>query len=99
MERTQGGGARVLLITDRYTPEVGGSIVWFENVYTRYPAGTVAIVTQAYPRDHAVDEAHQGLRVYRTRLRRHRFLKPESLLLYAKLLFWSPTPSCATGCR
>ena len=87
MERHQGSGARVLLITDRYAPEVGGSIVWFENVYNRYPAGTVAIVTQAYPQDDAIDQAHAGVRVYRTRLRRYRFLKPESLLLYAKLFF------------
>lgn len=89
VERVQRRGARVLLITDRYAPEVGGSIVWFENVYNRYPPGTVAIVTQAYPHDRAIDEAHSGLRVYRTRLRRYRFLKPESLLLYAKLFFWS----------
>jgi phosphatidylinositol alpha-1,6-mannosyltransferase len=89
VERLQRRGARVLLITDRYAPEVGGSIVWFENVYRRYPQGTVAIVTQAYPDDDRIDEATPGVRVYRTRLRRYRFLKPESLLLYAKLFFWS----------
>jgi len=80
--------AKVLLISDRYLPEVGGSIYWFDNLYRRYPKDSVWILTQAYPGSKAFDSA-SGTRIHFTRvkLRRHAFLRPESLLIYVKLLF------------
>jgi phosphatidyl-myo-inositol dimannoside synthase len=80
------GAPRTLLITDRYLPEVGGSIVWFCNVYRRYPPGTVCILTRRYPGARAVDATFPGIRVTRLDLRRYRFLRPESLLVLVKLL-------------
>jgi phosphatidylinositol alpha-1,6-mannosyltransferase len=76
---------RVLVLTDRYVPDVGGSITWFHNVYTRYPAGTVWVLTQKYRGADAVDAAHPGVATVRVRLARYRFLKPESLWLYTKM--------------
>ncbi|HVR75159.1 MAG TPA: glycosyltransferase family 4 protein [Planctomycetota bacterium] len=78
-------GPRILLVTDRYFPEVGGSITWFHNVYRRYPPGSVWITTQDYPGAKEFDSAHPGLRFTRQSLKRYPFLKPESLLIYLKL--------------
>jgi phosphatidyl-myo-inositol dimannoside synthase len=83
------GAPRVLLLTDRYLPEVGGSFTWFHNVYTRHPAGSVWILTNSYPHAGAVDRAHPELHMMRTRLRRYPFLKPESLVMYLKMLLLS----------
>ena len=80
------GAPRTLLLTDRYLPEVGGSIVWFSNVYRRYPPGTVWIVTKKNPGADEVDRRFLGIRTLRLGLRRYRFLRPESLMMLAKLL-------------
>ena len=79
-------GRNVLLISDRYLPEVGGSITWFDNVYRRFPRGSVTVVTQDYPDAEGFDASYTGVRVVRTHLARYRYLKPESLLLYVKLI-------------
>ncbi len=78
--------ADILLITDRYLPEVGGTITWFHNMAMRFAPGTVSIVTRDYPGSKGVDTGHPGVNVYRLGLRRYPFLRPESLLIYAKLL-------------
>lgn len=80
---------RILLITDRYLPEVGGSITWFDCASRRYPPNTVWILTKKYPNAEVVDQglARLGVSVTRRDLRRYRFLKPESLLMYIKLFF------------
>jgi phosphatidyl-myo-inositol dimannoside synthase len=83
--RRHHGPPRVLLLTDRYVPDVGGSITWFRNVYTRYPAGTVWILTRRYAGAQANDAFDPHVATVRLTLERHRFLRPESLLLYAKL--------------
>lgn len=76
---------RILVITDRYLPEIGGSITWLHNVYTRAEPGTVWILTQDHPEAAAFDRAHPGLNIVRRRLKRYPFLKPESLLIFLKL--------------
>ena len=76
---------RVLLLTDRYFPEVGGTITWFDNMYRRYRPGSVWIATQNYPDAQVFDKSYVGISLYRASLKRYRFLKPESLILYAKL--------------
>ena len=45
----EGKPYRLLLISDRYLPEVGGTMTWFDNVYQRHPSNTVWIATQDYP--------------------------------------------------
>ena len=76
---------RILVISDRYLPEIGGSITWLHNVYMRHPAGTVWILTQDYPDAADFDGQHKNLSFTRRFLRRYSFLKPESLLIYLKL--------------
>jgi phosphatidyl-myo-inositol dimannoside synthase len=80
---------RVLLLTDRYVPDVGGSITWFHNVYPRYPAGTVWVLTRKYRGAEHVDALHPQVTTVRLRLERYRFLRPESLWLYAKMFLTS----------
>lgn len=76
---------RVLVLTDRYLPDVGGSITWLHNVYIRHRPGTVWILTRSYPGARAIDAAYPRLRIVRLGLERYRFLRPESLLIYAKM--------------
>ncbi len=78
---------RVLLISDRYFPHVGGSIHWFHNIYTRRPPGTVSILTQSYANQHEFDDAHPTIEMVRRDLKRYPFLKPESRIVYLKLLW------------
>ena len=76
---------RLLLISDRYLPEVGGTITWFDNVYRRHPANTIWVATQAYGDTEKFDREYQPISVSRAKLQRYRFLKPESLLLFIRL--------------
>jgi len=80
---------RVLVLSDRYLPEVGGSFTWFHNVYTRHPPGTVWILTNSYRDARRIDARYPQVTMCRVSLRRYRFLKPESLLMYAKLFLTS----------
>ena len=38
---------RILVISDRYLPEIGGSITWLHNVYSRAEPGTVYAVSES----------------------------------------------------
>ena len=80
---------RILMISDRWFPHIGGSETWFHNVYLRRPPGTVSIVTQDYPDAPTFDDAHPQFHMYRRSLKRHAFLKPESLLMLLKLIITS----------
>jgi phosphatidylinositol alpha-1,6-mannosyltransferase len=84
-----GASPRILLLSDRYLPEVGGSITWFHNVYTRHAPGTVWILTNSHRNSREFDSRFPQVRMARTSLRRYRFLKPESLLMYVKLFLGS----------
>ena len=76
---------RILVISDRYLPEIGGSITWLHNVYNRCEPGTVWILTQKYPDAPEFDRDHPNLHLVRRTLKRYSFLKPESLLIFLKL--------------
>ncbi len=76
---------RILVISDRYLPEIGGSITWLHNVYNRAETGTVWVLTQDYPGAAEFDRAHPNLNIVRRTLRRYPFLRPESLLIFLKL--------------
>ncbi len=76
---------RILVISDRYLPEIGGSITWLHNVYCRAETGTVWVLTQDYPGAAEFDRAHPNLNIVRRTLRRYPFLRPESLLIFLKL--------------
>lgn len=88
MSATNQAGAaapRTLVISDRYLPELGGSFTWFHNVYTRLPAGSVHFLTNSYPNAAEIDATFPQIRMHRVALKHYRFLKPQSLVLYAKL--------------
>ncbi|HLY95986.1 MAG TPA: glycosyltransferase family 4 protein [Sideroxyarcus sp.] len=82
------------MITELFLPTKGGTAVWFDEVYRRLGGKDIHIVTADVPDAAAHDAAHPNV-VHRLRLRRYRWLRPESLGMYAKLL----TVSLALGLR
>ena len=87
-------GDRYLVITELFLPTKGGTAVWFDEVYRRMGGKGIHIVTADVP-DSAVHDAAHPNAVHRLRLRRHWWLRPESLAMYAKLL----AASLALGLR
>ena len=85
---------RYLVITELFLPTKGGTAVWFDEVYRRLGGKDIHIVTADVPDAAVHDAAHPNV-VHRVRLRRYRWLRPESLGMYAKFL----TVSLALGLR
>lgn len=85
---------RYLVITELFLPTKGGTAVWFDEVYRRLGGKDIHIVTADVPNAAQHDLAHPNV-VHRLRLRRHWWMRPESLGMYAKLL----TASLALGLR
>ena len=81
---TTAGGNRYLVITELFLPTKGGTAVWFSEVYPRLGGKDIHIVTAAVPGDAAID-AHHPNAVHRVPLERIPWLKPESLIMYARL--------------
>jgi len=74
---------RYLLLSEDYVPLVGGHIMWLHEICRRL--GNVRVLTSAVGHLPATEEA-DGVSIHRIRLKRHIFLRPESLFLYAKYL-------------
>ena len=87
-------GDRYLVITELFLPTKGGTAVWFDEAYRRLGGKEIHIVTADVPGSADHDAAHPNT-VHRLVLRRHRWLRPESLGMYAKLL----AASAALGLR
>ena len=87
-------GDRYLVITELFLPTKGGTAVWFDEAYRRLGGKEIHIVTADVPGSADHDSAHPNT-VHRLVLRRHRWLRPESLGMYAKLL----AASAALGLR
>lgn len=77
--------SRYLVITELFLPTKGGTAVWFDEVYRRLGGRHTHIVTAAVPGDAAHDELHPAT-IHRLDLRRVPWLRPESLLMYLRLL-------------
>lgn len=75
----------LLMITELYLPTKGGTAVWFDQVYRRLGTRNVHIVTADVPGASEHDRAHPNT-VHRLHLARNRWLRPESLAMYLKLL-------------
>lgn len=75
---------RCLVITELFLPTKGGTAVWFAEVYARLGGREIHILTADVPDAAEVDREHPNS-VHRIKLRRHAWLKPESLLMYLKL--------------
>lgn len=80
----------LLMITELFLPTKGGTAVMFEDDCRRLGGKAVHIVTAAVPGDAEFDRDNPNS-VHRLVLQRNRWLRPESLFLYARL-FW-------TSCR
>lgn len=79
-----GAAQRYLVITELFLPTKGGTAVWFDEVYRRLGGKEIHIVTADVPGATEHDAVHPNA-VHRLKLRRHRWLRPESLAMYAKL--------------
>ena len=75
----------MLVLTELFLPTKGGTAVWFDEVYRRLGGKEIHVVTADVPGAAAHDREHPNS-VHRVRLQRHRWLRPESLAMYAKLL-------------
>ncbi|HYP67453.1 MAG TPA: glycosyltransferase family 4 protein, partial [Thiobacillaceae bacterium] len=75
---------RYLVLTELFLPTKGGTAVWFDEVYRRLGDKTTHIVTAAVPGAAEHDRDHPNT-VHRLDLRRVAWLRPESLLMYARL--------------
>lgn len=82
MEGSTGG---YLVITELFLPTKGGTAVWFDEVYRRLGGKEVHIITADVPGSAQHDGSHPNA-VHRIRLKRYAFLRPESLIIYAKFL-------------
>ncbi len=74
----------LLVITELYLPTKGGTAVWFYEVYRRFGEKDVHILTAEIGGSHAHDSGHPNT-IHRLRLKRYRFIFPESLWMYIKL--------------
>ena len=75
---------RYLVLTELFLPTKGGTAVWFDEVYRRLGDKTTHIVTADVPGAAEHDRDHPNT-VHRLDLRRVAWLRPESLLMYARL--------------
>ncbi len=75
---------RYLVITELFLPTKGGTAVWFDELYRRLGDRGTHIVTADVHGAAEHDRDHPN-RVHRVLLARHRWLRPESLAMYAKL--------------
>ena len=78
----------LLLISELFLPTKGGTAVSFEDDFRMLGGKEVHIVTANVPGSQEFDREHPNS-IYRLTLKRYVWLKPESLLIYTKLLFKS----------
>lgn len=75
---------RYLVITELFLPTKGGTAVWFDEVYQRIGGREIHIVTADVEGGPEYDKDHTNT-VHRVSLKRHWWLRPESLGMYVKL--------------
>lgn len=79
---------RYLVLTELFLPTKGGTAVWFDEVYRRLGGKEIHIVTADVPGAADYDRGHPNS-IHRLPLKRIPWLRPESLVMYAKFLFAS----------
>lgn len=79
---------RLLVLTELFLPTKGGTAVWAAEVYKRLGGKEIHIVTADVPGAAAVDAAHPNT-IHRLNLKRIPWLRPESLVMYARFFFTS----------
>ena len=78
----------ILVLTELFLPTKGGTAVWFDKVYRLLGGKTIHIVTANVPGADAHDMHHENT-IHRINLSRVAWLKPESLIMYLKLMWVS----------
>lgn len=78
--------AKCLVVSELFLPTKGGTAIWFAEAYRRLGGNNIHIVTADVPGADAFDRAHPNT-IHRVPLQRYFWVKPESLILYARL-FW-----------
>jgi len=76
---------RALVISELFSPTRGGTAVWFDQVYRAPLAAGSEVVAADVPACEAFDRAYPRV-VHRVSWRRHSWLRPESAVIYARLL-------------
>lgn len=79
---------RLLVLSELFLPTKGGTAVWAAEVYKRLGGKEIHIITADVPGAAEVDAVHPNS-IHRLDLKRVRWLRPESLLMYARFLFKS----------
>ena len=79
---------RLLILSELFLPTKGGTAVWAAEVYKRLGGKEIHIVTADVPGAEAVDTVHPNT-IHRLNLRRVSWLRPESLVMYARFFFKS----------
>ena len=79
---------RLLMITELFLPTKGGTAVSFDDDFQRLGGKAVHIVTAAVPGDAEFDLSHPNT-IHRLVLARSPWLRPESLVIYTRLLWKS----------
>jgi len=79
-----------LMLTELFLPTKGGTAVSFDDDFRRLGGKEVHIVTADVPGAREFDRGHPNT-IHRLTLKRVPWLKPESLLMYGKLLLKSAT--------
>lgn len=79
---------RLLVLTELFLPTKGGTAVWAAEVYKRLGGKEIHIVTADVPGAAAVDAAHPNT-IHRLNLKRVAWLRPESLVMYARFFIKS----------
>lgn len=74
-----------LVISELLLPTKGGTAVWFSEVYGRLGGKETHIITADVPNAQGHDQGHPNT-IHRLNLRRYAWLKPESLLAYARMI-------------
>jgi len=79
---------RLLVLTELFLPTKGGTAVWATEVYKRLGGKEIHIVTADVPGAAEVDAVHPNS-IHRLDLKRVPWLRPESLMMYARFFFKS----------
>ncbi len=77
---------RYLVITELFLPTKGGTAIWFDEVYSRIGGKETHVITADVEGADAFDAKHNNS-IHRVSLKRHWWLRPESLAMYVKMFF------------
>ena len=84
----EAGGLHLLMLTELFLPTKGGTASSFDDDFRRLGGKDVHVITADVPGAAEFDRDHPNS-IHRMVLKRRAWLKPESLIIYAKLFLGS----------